>query len=208
MSVSPNVMDTLYRHGTIEYVPYDLLTPFNGGRSYSNSQQCFGLQTNNMQNAQMHELQAMSQGPITLYPKNRGGINVNTIIPGYSNITKNYNQINASNYQDTFTLQSSFTPSNSPLGSEAGSVVDEIRGIKNGYITPENTEGSIRASLISEDDKKGIGRSSNTKMWPKALISVAAMVLTLLLLFKHSGSSSSVSGGSFWSKLNPLNWFK
>ena len=207
MSISPYVMDTLYRHGSIDFVPYDLMSPVNGGFNQQQNPNSFGSA---MQSPQMQELQAMSQGPITLYPKNKAKINANTSIQNAQNLTGNYNQINSYNYStisNSYLPSDSFVASNSPLGEYTSSVVNEIRGVKDGSISADNKD-SIRATVFSEEERKNVAHAkSDPKLWPKALVSVGAITLALLVLFKRAGSTSA-TGGSFWSKLNPLNWFK
>lgn len=198
MSVSPYTMETLYKQGSIDYIPYDALTPVAPVKSYSSQgqnsmEQSFNpaRETQNLAEKQIQELQRMSQGPITLYPKTQQ-VNINT------NISNNYNSA------DTF----SYSNSTSPLGEMSGSVVNEIRSIKSQPTTVDNSQDSFRASILSEEDKKGTQKPlSNNKIWIKSLISLSAIGLTLFALFK-GGKAISSSGSSFWSKLNPRNWFK
>lgn len=195
MSVSPYTMETLYRQGSIDYIPYDALTPVAPVKSYSSQgqnsiEQSFNPtgETQNLAKKQIQELQRMSQGPITLYPKTQ-----------QVNINNNYY-----NSADTF----SYSNSTSPLGEMSGSVVNEIRNIKSQPATVDNSQDSFRASILSEEDKKGTQKPlSNNKIWIKSLISLSAIGLTLFALFK-GGKAISSSSGSFWSKLNPRNWFK
>ena len=198
MSVSPYTMETLYRHGSIDYIPYDALTPVAPVKSYSSQGQNSldhslnsAGETQNLAEKQMQELQKMSQGPVTLYPKTQK-TNINST------------KLNNYNSSDTF----SYSNSTSPLGEISGSVVDEIRNIKYQPSTADNTQDSFRASILSEEDKKGTQKPfESTKIWPKALISLAAIGLTIFALFK-GGKAAASSGSSFWSKLNPKNWFK
>ena len=180
MSISPYVMDTLYRQNSIDYIPYDAMAPIfpMGQKPYGQSQ--------NVGQLRMEELQKMSQGPITLYPKTHPSLG---------------NQVKTTSYGDSFYYSSL-------LGDETGLVVDEIRSIKGQPITKNYNQGSIRASVLSEEDKKGINNPlSGNKFWLKSLISIGAIGLTVFALFK-GGKAVASSSGSFWSKLNPKNWFK
>ena len=202
MSVQPYVLETLYRHGTIDFVPYDLYSPISAGNASNNQQQNLTGNNGAIQNIQMQELQSMSQAPITTHPKKPVNIAGRTSVQANYNLSNGNSQINSYNYQD------SFTTSNSLLGTETGSVVNEIRGLRNNTIPVQNNPDSFRSSLISDEEKQKIAHPhSNSKLWPKALISVAAITLALLAIFKRGGSATT-AGGSFWSKLNPLNWFK
>ena len=196
-------METLYRQGSIDYVPYDALapvaiTPRNLNReSYDLKDSFVGQskneisQTQNIVQLQIQELQRMSHGPISLYPKT-------TQINNHYKISNNYNSV------DKF----SYSLSTSPLGEISGSVVEEIRNIKSQPATVSNNQDSFRSDILSEEDKKGTQKPlESTKIWPKAFISLAAIGLTLFALFK-GGKVISSSGSSFWSKLNPRNWFK
>lgn len=211
MSIQPYVLESLYRQGSIDYVPYDALTPIAPAANYSSQgqlslgldslgqtsleQNTYGQTQSNLYGStqslaqkQMQELQRMSQGPITLYPKTQQ-VNIN------SSVLNNYNS------SDTFSY------SNSPLGEMSGSVVAEIRNVKSQQTNIDNSQDSIRASLITEDDKKGTQKSlESAKIWPKAFISLTAIGLTIYALFR-GGKAIASSGSSFWSKLNPKNWF-
>ena len=64
MSVSPYTMETLYRHGSIDYIPYDALTPVAPVKSYSSQGQNSldqslnsAGETQNLAEKQMQELQ-------------------------------------------------------------------------------------------------------------------------------------------------------
>ena len=198
MSIQPYVMETLYKHGTIDYVPYDLFTPFSTVGSAANLQQNIAGYNNNLQDPQMQELQSMSQAPITLYPKNRV---VDKKINKNQNSSVKSSQLNYNN-SDTFIA------SNSPLGAETGSLVNEIRGLKNNTIQVQNTTDSFRKSVISDEERRKTARPyANPNLWIKSLISVSAIALGVFALFKR-GKATGTTGGSFWSKLNPLNWFK
>ena len=192
MSIQPYVMETLYRQGSIDYVPYDVLTPIGpigqsvtqGQMTVAQGQNSYG-QTQNMAQLQIQELQRMSQGPITLYPKTQISVN---------------NQVKTNNYGDSFSY------SLSPLGEMSGSVVEEIRSIKTQPMTVNNNQESIRASIMSKEDSKGTNNPLyDNKLWLKSLISISAIGLTLFALFK---GGKAVTSSGFWSKLNPKNWFK
>lgn len=215
MSIQPYVMETLYKHGSIDYIPYDVLTPIvptarnipsksndynlssdfssSLGTNFLQSSDSFSSSTSeNIVQTQINELKEMANGPLTLYPKK----------------AQNKSVVQNNFYNGLYNYPDSFSYSQSPLGESSGSIVDELRGLKTQKSVPINNQESIRASILSDEDKKGTQRPlESAKIWPKAFISLTAIGLTLYALFK-GGKVSSPSGTSFWSKLNPKNWFK
>lgn len=100
---------------------------------------------------------------------------------------------------------------------ETAWTINEIHRIKNegkcdtfNYAT-EMDNKSYRESILdaAKDDKSIRMDKPNKSMLVKGLIGAGVLITTLALLIRGKKAPASTSTNtSFWSKLNPLNWFK
>ena len=197
MSIPLTTLEFLYNNQIIPYIPYDIYSgagvgvnaggygnglemglPNQGvnGNSFSSGLPNQGVNGNGFSSG--FPSQGISQVGLIAQPQ------------GYYNYPQN--QFNNSNLNQLNSLQAGnmYTSAKqageySPLGMETGSVVDEIRSIKSNSNGSNTVSNSLTSDIVSEKDKKGTGRAqSNPNILPKALLSISAILITLIALFR------------------------
>lgn len=96
------------------------------------------------------------------------------------------------------------------------SIKEHAYGIGNGYgksadyeVMANGEEGKNFRQAITDSVKNTGNKVANSSPIVKGLLSLGTIGLTLLCIFKGKKKPVISSGKSgFWSKLNPLNWFK
>ncbi len=96
------------------------------------------------------------------------------------------------------------------------SIKEHAFGIGNGYgkdadyeLMANGMEGKNFRQAITDAAESTTNKVSNSSTWVKGLLSAGAIGLTLLCILKGKKKPVVASPKpSFWSKLNPFNWFK
>lgn len=96
------------------------------------------------------------------------------------------------------------------------SIKEHAFGIGNGYgkdadyeLMANGMEGKSFRQAITDAAESTADKVSNSSTWVKGALSAGAIGLTLLCILKGKKKPVVASPKtSFWSKLNPFNWFK
>ena len=212
MALNPYTLNHLYEKGIIEYVPTDLIMPTPMGtmmpmtNPYLNMAQQGSLYQNSI-NA--NDTFQMTSGLNTQsYPlvnsqtiglkSNAGGLNTFNGVGVGAN--SNYTSANAFGMDGQIGALSNATIGNTFLGTGVGT---------NSNVNTDNIFGvSVKDGL-----SKGInGTMTVMNNTPKVILGILACIIGVAGIkraFRFGKKPAKINTGeSFWSKLNPMNWFR
>lgn len=232
MTVNPYTLENLYYKGVIPCVPYDLCMPspmtpsgvaemagMSSMPQAGSLKQSFGMSGIGAQGAYGMENNYGVNG----YQGMNGSQYLDMAMKGdmYGNYGSSYDSFVRSN--DTSLNQyynSNYSAKRTGNGNRAGSqynFANAAYGINSGIGTDVDFE-RMANDKDGQDLRIGVTNAiSSTKetvlnspSWVKGLLSAGVILGTLVLLVKgiKKKPATPPSGGSFWSKLNPKNWFK
>ena len=217
MAVNPYTLNHLYQNGILDYVPTDLmmgtpvgsiLTPMNNpymnmaqqGALYQNH----GIATDSFHSSYTpaytpNDYQSVSSSANAYVGANRYN--------GYNNGMVQIGARSNAGGLNTFNGYGVGSRNNNGIGSAVGEYgnfgIQTNAGGLNTYGGFTDTQNNISS---------GIDKVSNAlNNTPKLLLGLAAAtigVIGLASLFKGGKKPPKTTGTSFWSKLNPVNWFK
>ena len=212
MAVNPYTLNQLYQHGILDYVPTDLmmgspmggvLTPMNN--PYMNMAQQGALYQN------------YGTAPDSFHSSFTPGYTPNDYqsvsTPANSYVgMNNYSGYNNGMYQTG--VQTGY--SNPFYGYNNGNSVSQIGNIGDRPTDMNNIYAYKDFSNLGNSINGGVNKvSSVINNTPKIILGVIAGTIGLIgiaSLFKRGSSKLPVKPGthhtSFWSKLNPMNWFR
>ena len=191
MAVNPYTMNQLYEKGLINYIPTELMMPMPVGNMsmqnpYLNAAEQGGLYQN------------YGQGGDSFTSSVQIGNNYQTNNGYYAIGSQSNNNIGT-----TFGFDGTGNQSSAGVSSMFGE-----KGVGNqSNINQETIHGGF--SNVKNDVTQGFNKASavysSTPNIVKGMIAAGLILLTTIGMFKFGGKKT---GTSFWSKLNPANWFK
>ena len=192
MALNPYTLYNLYDKGIIEYVPTDLIggTPMGAMMPMNNPYLDMAKQGGLYQN---HGMNCDSFQITSPYANIQGSVNgITQVQPG---ALSNASVIN------------SYTGNNVGMYSQAG--VANSFGF-NGTIGSQSNAGIANSFGMQSSISNGVNKTmSIIDRTPKFLLGLAAGAIGITAIVKGlKRGKKPPKSTSFWSKLNPLNWFK
>lgn len=195
MAVLPGSLDYLYYNGILDHIPYEAyeMTPMTP----SGMAQMSGMGT------------GYGMGPMT---------------NGYGSASRT--QMNGTQYlkaaqggllYDTYTYPDTFVRrNNSNVETSSGySIKQKAFSDGEGYgrdvdyeLMANGQEGKNFRQSIMDAASKTKETVSNSPSWVKGILAGGIMITTLAMLLKGKKTPQTAHQSSFWTKLNPISWFK
>ena len=226
MAINPYTLNNLYQNGILDYVPTDLLmaTPMGTMTPMSNpyldmAKQGGLYQAHGMATDSFHSNYSPAYTPNN-YQSVSTGSNYGATIGNYNQSSSyNYNGYGAGNYG---TVQIGSMSNAGGLNAFRGYGIGAYNN--NNMASAFGADGSIGAYSNAggtnafgglPDVGSGLANGINTttnviNRTPKFVLGILAGIIGIAgirMAFKR-GKAPSTGSNSFWSKLNPLNWFR
>ena len=188
MTVLPGSLDYLYYNGILDHIPYE---------AYEYG---FGVPNAGMVNPYSGLKQAVMMNGNEYLNSAQRGLSYRTF--SNDNFTRQNMQIyGGGNYDNRFAYN--------PYGSQVGVSSYNNSGfgtvLKNRY---EQTKMNLRESILNSANyvKESFFNSSN--LWKGTLAVILLIATPFLMARGKKKPPEQIQNNSFWSKINPKNWFK
>lgn len=194
MAVLPGSLDYLYYNGILDHIPYEA-----------------------------YEMSPMTPSGMAQMSGMGTGYGFNPAMTGFG--ATGMSQMNGSQYlkaaqggllYDTYTYPDTFVRRNNNIERGNGySIRQKAFSDGEGYgrdldyeVMANGQEGKNFRQAISDAASKTKETVSNSPNWVKGILAGGIMITTLCMLLRGKKKPASAPQSSFWSKLNPINWFK
>ena len=207
MTVNPYTLNSLYNQGIIDCIPYDICMPMPATQSGIMEMGLGTIGANQNYNTQMGSqyLDMAKKGDMYDYYGN----STDSFVHSYGANTKQ--QENSSGIKQMFGIRNGigreYNVANAAYGlnNGVGSEVDYER-------MANDKDGQDFRQSITNAASKAKESVLNSNSIGKGLLATLGIVATLILVIKGckkpKASATQIQSSSFWSKLNPINWFK